>query len=143
MKKEGFNIESLIKILDKNKLTELDYQDSKLKITIKKPAEAVENIVTQEKKKVSVEKTPKVKDEIIEILSDSIGRFFYKDNSGNSIVSVGDTIKVGQDIGYISTIGVKNIVKSTVAGEIVEIAIDNGGIADYGKVLLKVKTRSN
>lgn len=143
MKKEGFNIESLIKILDKNKLTELDYQGSKLKITIKKPAEAVENIVTQEKKKVSVEKTPKVKDEIIEILSDSIGRFFYKDNSGNSIVSVGDTIKVGQDIGYISTIGVKNIVKSTVAGEIVEIAIDNGGIADYGKVLLKVKTRSN
>ncbi|MGL6154141.1 MAG: acetyl-CoA carboxylase biotin carboxyl carrier protein [Cetobacterium sp.] len=143
MKKEGFNIESLIKILDKNKLTELDYQGSKLKITIKKPAEAVENIVTQEKKKVSVEKTPKVKDEIIEILSDSIGRFFYKDNSENSIVSVGDTIKVGQDIGYISTIGVKNIVKSTVAGEIVEIAIDNGGIADYGKVLLKVKTRSN
>lgn len=142
MKKEEFNIESLIKVLDKNKLTELEYKDSKLKIVIKKPAEVIIPQEPVEKKKAVSPKKEMTKDEIKEITSSLIGRFFYMDNFGNSIVKVGDTIKVGQDIGYISTIGVKNIVKSTVAGEVVEIPMENGGVADYGRVLLKVKTRS-
>nr|WP_255492182.1 biotin/lipoyl-containing protein [Cetobacterium sp. 2A] len=118
-------------------MTEINYEEPNFKITIKKPLE-VASQKSVEKIMPKIEKEVKVNTK--EILSNSIGRFFYKTSSGDDIISVGDQIKVGQDIGYITTIGVKNHVKATVSGEIEEICLENGGIADYGKVLLKVKS---
>ena len=52
---------------------------------------------------------------------------------------IGQNIKVGQTIGYISTVGIKTSVKSNVAGSIEQILLKNGEVADYGKKLIKVK----
>lgn len=35
--------------------------------------------------------------------------------------------------------GLKTPLKSTVGGEVMEITVEDGGVVDYGKVLLKVK----
>lgn len=145
MKKEEMNIEDLIKILDKNNLTELNYEEAKLKITIKKPlvaraSEVPTKVISDTKE--AARGTAENKEQVKEIVSNGIGRFFYKTANGENIISLGEHIKVGQEIGYVTTVGVKNIVNSTIAGEITEICVENGGIVDYGKILLKVKSKS-
>ena len=58
---------------------------------------------------------------------------------GHIVGKIGDKIKVGQDLGYIYVMGLKTPLKSTVGGEVTEITVEDGGVVDYGKVILKVK----
>ncbi|MEG1583366.1 MAG: biotin/lipoyl-containing protein [Cetobacterium sp.] len=134
MMKEEFQVEDLINILSECGLTELEYQqDENIKIRIKKSPEP-KNIVIKENLEVS--KVVQKKEEPIKtILSTGIGKYYY-----DNLVSVGDKIKVGQDLGYIFVMGLKTPLKATVGGEITEITVQNGGIVDYGKVLIKVKS---
>ncbi|MEG0069092.1 acetyl-CoA carboxylase biotin carboxyl carrier protein [Cetobacterium sp.] len=134
MMKEEFQVEDLINILSECGLTELEYQqDENIKIRIKKSPEP-KNIVIKENLEVS--KVVQKKEEPIKtILSTGIGKYYY-----DNLISVGDKIKVGQDLGYIFVMGLKTPLKATVGGEITEITVQNGGIVDYGKVLIKVKS---
>ncbi|MBC2851384.1 hypothetical protein H5J22_08225 [Cetobacterium sp. 8H] len=134
MIKEEFQVEDLINILSECGLTELEYQqDENIKIRIKKSPEP-KNIVIKENLEVS--KVVQKKEEPIKtILSTGIGKYYYE-----NLISVGDKIKVGQDLGYIFVMGLKTPLKATVGGEITEITVENGGIVDYGKVLIKVKS---
>lgn len=134
MMKEEFQVEDLINILSECGLTELEYQqDENIKIRIKKSPEP-KNIVIKENLEVS--KVVQKKEEPIKtILSTGIGKYYY-----DNLISVGDKIKVGQDLGYIFVMGLKTPLKATVGGEITEITVENGGIVDYGKVLIKVKS---
>jgi acetyl-CoA carboxylase biotin carboxyl carrier protein len=48
------------------------------------------------------------------------------------------TVTKDQKIGYTESIGILTDVKSDFDGEIVEILVENGEIAEYGKVLVKI-----
>ncbi|MDX8335711.1 MULTISPECIES: acetyl-CoA carboxylase biotin carboxyl carrier protein [Cetobacterium] len=133
MKKEEFQIEDLINVLSECGLTEISYEENEnLKIKIKKSPQR-EIVVPKETPK-PLKDVNKKEDNIKTILSPGIGKYFYKE-----IVKVGDKIKVGQDLGYIYVMGLKTPLKSTVGGEVTEITVQDGGVVDYGKVLLKVK----
>ena len=133
MKKEEFQIEDLINVLSECGLTEISYEENEnLKIKIKKspqPKVVMPKEVLQPVKEVS-----KKEENIKTVVSTGIGKYFYE-----GIVEVGDKIKVGQDLGYIYVMGLKTPLKSTVGGEVMEITVEDGGVVDYGKVLLKVK----
>lgn len=133
MKKEEFQIEDLINVLSECGLTEISYEENEnLKIKIKKspqPKVVMPKEILQPVKEVS-----KKEENIKTVVSTGIGKYFYE-----GIVKVGDKIKVGQDLGYIYVMGLKTPLKSTVGGEVTEITVEDGGVVDYGKVILKVK----
>ncbi|MDO4589548.1 MAG: biotin/lipoyl-containing protein [Fusobacterium sp.] len=48
-------------------------------------------------------------------------------------------MKAGQEIGYVSTVGVNTTITSSYSGVIEEIYIENGNPVDYGRPLLKIR----
>ena len=58
---------------------------------------------------------------------------------GTPIIEVGQKIKSGHEIGYITTIGVNTTICSNFSGVIEEIYIENGNPVDYGRPLLKIR----
>ncbi|MGL4999171.1 MAG: acetyl-CoA carboxylase biotin carboxyl carrier protein [Cetobacterium sp.] len=133
MKKDELQIEDLINILSESGLTEICYEENEnIKINIKKLPHK-KNVVPKEILQVKKE-IKKVEENIKMITSPGIGKYFYTNS-----VEVGNKIKVGQDLGYIYVMGLKTPLKATVTGEIIEITVQDGGVVDYGKVLLKVK----
>lgn len=135
MEKDNILIDNLIDILDKNELSEIDFQDKDLKIKVKKDI-IVEETFEQEE---IIEELPKENDDFIYIKSNNIGKFFFYDKTGVPLISVGQNIKIGQTIGFVSTVGIKTPIKSEVAGYVEQILLKNGEITDYGKNLIKLK----
>ncbi|MGL5208522.1 acetyl-CoA carboxylase biotin carboxyl carrier protein [Cetobacterium sp.] len=133
MKKEEFQIEDLINVLSECGLTEISYEENEnLKIKIKKSPQP--KVVMPKETPQPMKEIGKKEENIKTVVSTGIGKYFYKDT-----VKIGDKIKVGQDLGYIYVMGLKTPLKSTVGGEVMEITVEDGGVVDYGKVLLKVK----
>lgn len=133
MKKEEFQIEDLINVLSECGLTEISYEENEnLKIKIKKSPQP--KVVMPKETPQPAKETGKKEENIKTVVSTGIGKYIYKD-----AVKIGDKIKVGQDLGYIYVMGLKTPLKSTVGGEVMEITVEDGGVVDYGKVLLKVK----
>ena len=133
MKKEEFQIEDLINVLSECGLTEISYEENEnLKIKIKKSPQP--KVVMPKETSQPAKETGKKEENMKTVVSTGIGKYFYKD-----AVKIGDKIKVGQDLGYIYVMGLKTPLKSTVGGEVMEITVEDGGVVDYGKALLKVK----
>lgn len=133
MKKEEFQIEDLINVLSECGLTEISYEENEnLKIKIKKSPQP--KVVMPKETPQPMKEIGKKEENIKTVVSTGIGKYFYKD-----AVKIGDKIKVGQDLGYIYVMGLKTPLKSTVGGEVMEITVEDGGVVDYGKVILKVK----
>lgn len=129
-------VEELMKVLHEQKLTEISYEDSNFKVTIKGPlTAAVKKETVKEAKVIENKEAVKFK----EVLSDHIGRYFYMKKNGEPVIEVGQKIKTGQEIGYISTVGVDTTITSSYSGIIGEIYIENGNPVDYGRPLLKIK----
>ncbi len=141
MEKDTKLIDELIRILTEQELTEVSYEEKEFKIKIKKDA-AEENIV-QEEVIFEDEIQDTNNDNIKSIKSTNIGKFYFYDKDGQPIISIGQSIKAGQTIGYISTVGIKTPIKSKIAGTIEDILLKNGEATDYGKILIKVKTISD
>lgn len=136
MKKDKQLIDKLIKILSKNNLTEITFSEKDFKIKIKK--DSMEEVIEKENLNNVVEKE-KNYENIKEIKSNNVGKFYYYDKTGNPMISIGQVIKVGQIIGYISTVGIKTPIKSKISGTIEDIYLKNGEVTDYGKSLIKLK----
>lgn len=137
MKKEDFQVEDLITVLSECGLTELRYEKDNVKVKIKK-APTPKKIVVKDAVKTP-RKEIKAVEKFEEIVSGGIGKFYFENAKGQKLISVGDSIKVGQDLGFTLVMGTRTPLKSTVDGTIVEILVENGGIIDYGKVLIKVR----
>ncbi len=140
MEKDSKLIDNLIKILTEKELTEIKFEDKDFKIKIRKdaveekieePVEVVEEITSSEDKNVK------------DITSTNVGKFYFYDKNGQAVISIGQTVKVGQTIGYISTVGIKTPVKSKIAGTVEDILLKNGEVTDYGKVLIKIRQISD
>lgn len=140
MEKDSKLIDNLIEILTEKELTEIKFEDKDFKIKIRKdaveekieePVEVVEEITSSEDKNVK------------DITSTNVGKFYFYDKNGQAVISIGQTVKVGQTIGYISTVGIKTPVKSKIAGTVEDILLKNGEVTDYGKVLIKIRQISD
>ncbi len=140
MEKDTKLIDELIRILTEQELTEVSYEEKEFKIKIKKDA-AEEKIYEEET--VEEETEDFHEENIKSIKSTNIGKFYFYDKDGQPIISIGQSIKAGQTIGYISTVGIKTPIKSKIAGTIEDILLKNGEATDYGKILIKVKQISD
>ncbi|MGL4402765.1 MAG: acetyl-CoA carboxylase biotin carboxyl carrier protein [Fusobacteriaceae bacterium] len=128
----------LMKILEKENLTEISYEEDGVKILLKRNYKFEKTSVSPLKDKVAT--APKVKkDNLIEILSHNIGIFYPDKKNDESILIPGYDVKEGDEIGYILTMGVKNPVISDFTGTITEVLVEEGDIVDFTKPILRLK----
>jgi len=72
------------------------------------------------------------------ILSPLEGKFFLTKNATETPLKVGDTVNVGDVMGYIEAMKTYNAVSSEVSGKIIEICIHNGETVEEDDVLFKL-----
>lgn len=77
---------------------------------------------------------------LIEITSPFVGTF-YRSSSPEAApyVKVGDRVSSGQAMCIVEAMKIMNEIESEVAGEIVEICVENETYVEFGQVLFRVK----
>ncbi|MGL4252957.1 MAG: acetyl-CoA carboxylase biotin carboxyl carrier protein [Fusobacteriaceae bacterium] len=128
----------LMKILEKENLTEIAYEEDGVKILLKRnyKFEKISAPVVKD----TLGKAPKAKkDNLLEILSHRIGVFYPNKKNEESVLIPGEVVKEGDEIGYILTMGVKNPVISDFTGTITEVLVEEGDIVDFTKPILRLK----
>ena len=79
--------------------------------------------------------------DLLEITAPMVGTFYRAPAPGEpSFVEVGTRINVGQAVCILEAMKLMNELESEVAGEVVEILVDNGTPVEFGQVLMRVKT---
>ncbi|HEH2645267.1 TPA: acetyl-CoA carboxylase biotin carboxyl carrier protein [Staphylococcus aureus] len=149
-------IKELIEILDKSTLTEINIEDTKGKVTLKKEKET--EIITPQISQMPVEaaampmpqvqSTDSNKTEAPKLTSDNhktinapmVGTF-YKSPSPDeeAYVQVGDTVSNETTVCILEAMKLFNEIQAEISGEIVEILVEDGQMVEYGQPLFKVK----
>jgi len=138
MKNDMNTINEIIKVIGESQLTEISIEEKDFKLLIKKPKLVLGGNVEEVEEIEEVEENVAVVEELKEIISESVGRFHYISKDEKPMITVGMAIKKGQKIGYVEAIGIKTDIESEFDGEIKEILVKNGEVAEYGKVLVKI-----
>ena len=138
-------IESLMKILDQKNLTEISLKTDDFSIVLKgefDPKKELANKFIQTNLEIPLETKKEDNSTYVDIISENIGRYFYRaSETAKTKVEKGNEIKVGDDIGYILTLGVENPIKSKFSGIVDDILVDNGAPVDFGKKLIRLKEK--
>ena len=78
--------------------------------------------------------------DLLVITAPMVGSFYGAPAPGEpSFVEVGTRINVGQAVCILEAMKLMNELESEVAGEVVEILVDNGTPVEFGQVLMRVK----
>ena len=129
-------VQNIMKLLKETDVRELEMEEDKVKIYLKKGNGVA---IAHHPAPVAVaEEVVEVK-EYVEVKSKKIGKYFYKNKDGEALFQVGQAVEEGAKLGYVDTMGIKNEVIANATGTITEIFVKNGGVVDYGKVLVKIE----
>ena len=78
--------------------------------------------------------------DLLEVTAPMVGTFYRAPAPGEpSFVEIGTSIGVGQTICILEAMKLMNELESELAGEVVEILVDNGTPVEFGQVLMRVK----
>ena len=78
--------------------------------------------------------------DLLEVTAPMVGTFYRAPAPGEPpFVEVGTRINVGQAVCILEAMKLMNELESEVAGEVVEILVDNGTPVEFGQVLMRVK----
>jgi len=138
MKNDMNTINEIIKVIGESQLTEISIEEKDFKLLIKKPKLVLEGSIEEVEEIEEAVAEVAVTEEVKEIISESVGRFYYINKDEKPMMTVGMAVKKGQKVGYVEAIGIKTDIKSEFDGEIKEILVKNGEVAEYGKVLVKI-----
>ena len=76
----------------------------------------------------------------VEITSPMVGTFYTAPAPGEEpFAEIGDRLSVGQTVCIIEAMKLMNEIEAEVAGEVMEILVENGEPVEYGQALMKVK----
>lgn len=74
------------------------------------------------------------------VKSPFVGTYYGSAAPGKPMyVKVGDKIKVGQPLCILEAMKIMNEIDADVAGEVVEICVENESLVEYGQALFKIK----
>ncbi len=78
--------------------------------------------------------------DLLEVTAPMVGTFYRAPAPGEpSFVEIGTRIAVGQTICILEAMKLMNELESELAGEVVEILVENGTPVEFGQVLMRVK----
>ena len=154
MKFETEYIEKLAKIIKEQDLTEISLEDGEQAITIRKdvivsaspvvasaPVQTVASAPAAQTAKT--ETAPAAKEEKKKgtpITSPMVGTFYMAPSpDAEPFVSVGKTVKQGDVVCIIEAMKMMNEIKAEIAGNVVEICVEDGQPVEFGQVLMYVE----
>lgn len=74
------------------------------------------------------------------IKSPFVGTFYASPSPGKAVyVKVGDKVRAGQPLCVLEAMKIMNEIDADVAGEIVEICVENESLVEFGQPLFKIK----
>ena len=80
------------------------------------------------------------RNDLLEIKAPMVATFYAAPAPGEpAFVSVGDRIKTGQTVCILEAMKLMNEIEAEIAGEVVEILVENGTPVEFGQVLMRVK----
>ena len=83
---------------------------------------------------------PASRSDLVDVTAPMVGTFYRAPAPGEApFVEVGTRIGVGQTICILEAMKLMNELEAEVAGEVVEILVDNGTPVEFGQVLMRVK----
>jgi len=129
------DIEKCIEILKGSKVTECSVKLKGTKFYFKRIPEKKdleEEHTTEEK--------PGPRIEVHHIRSKYVGKFYIASRKNFELVKVGEKVKKGTPLCMIECLGIENIIKSDVEGEIASINVENGKPVEYGQLLFTIIT---
>ncbi|WP_438326933.1 acetyl-CoA carboxylase biotin carboxyl carrier protein [Staphylococcus pseudintermedius] len=148
-------IKELINILDNSNLTEISIEDKGTTINLKKekeivtqqisaPQQMVAPTVTAEPVQVnaaSVDTPTTETDTSLKTITAPMVGTFYKSPSPeeSAYVQIGDQVTPDTTVCILEAMKLFNEIQAEVAGEIVEILVEDGQMVEYGQALFKVK----
>jgi len=128
-------IKKLMEILNTTDVTEITLEAEGTKVLLKKDQMAAAKSVKAPELEAKAPAAVEEKKEAA-LISMNVGKFYRKSKTGVDFVKIGDTIKEGQMVGYIESIGIRTDVKSDKNGIIKDILVENGGNAEFGQKLM-------
>ncbi len=145
--KEG-KLRQLLKLFEESGVEELELEHSfwrgtRVRLSRRRSAEAVAPATQVPALQVPVEVEPKesvIDDGLHQVLSPMVGTF-YRASSPESKVfaSVGESVKSGQALCIIEAMKIMNEIPVDIAGEVVEILVENGEPVEYNQPLFKIR----
>lgn len=153
-------LKELIKVLDQTDITEIDLESDGVKVSIRKggkvsatvaaPAAApVVEAPTTEIAKTSEAPAPVIaapvaqpEEGLVPVTAPMVGTFYQSPApDADAFVKVGDTVKPGQPLCIIEAMKLMNEIEAEVAGEIVEILVENGQPVEYGQKMFLIRKK--
>lgn len=138
-------IKELIKAFDESSLQELEYEEGKSRLQLKKDLskrQALKNIAAEPKETVS-QPSDSVREEqndFYEVTAPTLGTFYAASEPGAApFVQVGQMVKADSIVCILEAMKLFNEVTAGCDGEIVEICAKDGDFIEYGQPLFRVK----
>jgi acetyl-CoA carboxylase biotin carboxyl carrier protein len=134
-------LNKFIKFMDDNNLSELEIEEDKQRIRLKKYEGKKPQISYQEVPEKPPQEPKKEKNEnLIEIKSPMVGTFYRSASPGaKPYVEVGKSVGEEDVICIIEAMKVMNEVKAETKGKIVQILVEDGQPVEFGQTLFTVK----
>ncbi|MBP5297019.1 MAG: acetyl-CoA carboxylase biotin carboxyl carrier protein [Bacteriovoracaceae bacterium] len=136
------SLKSFIKLAKEEGVAELAYEDgkNKMKVVLGGLRGGTGYVTAPETASPTVSPAAAEQDELITITSPFVGTFYSSATPGApAFVKVGDKINPGKVLCIIEAMKVMNEIEAEVAGEIVEVCVENEVFVEYGQVLFKVR----
>ncbi|MDK3886758.1 acetyl-CoA carboxylase biotin carboxyl carrier protein [Staphylococcus pseudintermedius] len=148
-------IKELINILDNSNLTEISIEDKGTTINLKKEKEIVTQQISAPQQMVaptvtaepvqanaaSIDTPTTEADASLKTITAPMVGTFYKSPSPeeSAYVQIGDQVTPDTTVCILEAMKLFNEIQAEVAGEIVEILVEDGQMVEYGQALFKVK----
>ena len=117
----------------------VDVDGERFKVTVSYGESNTEVIAAPKAAAVAVEAPVVPQGKVKEILAPLEGKFYLTKESSETALKVGDSVKVGQLIGYVEAMKTFNAIRSDVAGVVVEICSTTGSEIEEDDVIVKIK----
>ena len=141
-------LEDFIAIAKKAGASELKYQKDEKKFSISFPvagAQAIQAPVPSLQMGSTATETvaaavPKSTEGLIDVTCPFVGTFYRTPSpEASAYVKVGDKVGTGKVLCIVEAMKIMNEIESDVAGEIVEICVENETYVEFGQVLFRIK----
>lgn len=144
------DIEAFIALAKKEGVSTLKYESKDLKISVTLPgAQSTSLMRANNYQETSdthfqdeLRDSSKAREDLSlrKITSPFVGTFYTSPSPGeNAYIKVGDRIKKGQILCIVEAMKIMNEIDSDVAGEVVEVSVENESLVEYGQVLFLIK----
>ena len=134
------NLKAFIKLAKDEGVAELSYEDGKQKMQVVLGGKPGVVVPSASRPVANVPAPAADDDHLIKVTAPFVGTFYSSATPGApAFVKVGDKVNPGKILCIIEAMKVMNEIEAEVAGEIVEVCVENEVFVEYGQVLFKVR----